>query len=416
MKKTLDLLARVISLTVLLAVGSLSSFSFSFLPSPLVLFVICLILCPFMGVFRLTGFVRALFCIIAVFTYGGGVFALHALGGEIAAFIMLAIGTACLGILIVNRMLPKSTAEEVLLALRGMKAGRARKNLLLRQSFSCFFHKGDVLLSLLTVFCLLIEKEASPDILWSSTLVICAVSLVSHLLYCVLDTNAAPLAKPKEKNKKGKYIIISILSFFLVLIAAYVYVGTASTVSNPSFATAIRAAQTILSPALIAAGIGLLAGSILGYILSLVACRFFYTIFGGIQIIPTVLLSALLFCLLPPTSFAAVQIVAITVSLFSMSAFSIIKNRMALLPYKDMAIYNRKQALTVPFVIAPLLAHIPNLLLTGIFSSVLIDVTTNGILCNLADFSFTLTASILAVTIFILLILSFLTKEARSND
>lgn len=416
MKKIIQLLAHLIPLLALTAVWYLEGFSFSVNLTPLLLLAVCFIACPLLGVLQLSGFVRGLFYVLTVFAYSGGIFAFKELGGEIAAFIMLAIGTVSFGILLINRLLPGNTAEETLLKLRGMKVGRARKSILLKQSFSSFFRMGGILFSILSVFCLLITKSGSPDVLWSSASLILAVSLLFHLIHCVLDTSFYEAAQPREKTKKGKYVLISVLSFCLILIAAYVYVGTGIASSDPSFATALRAVQTVLSPALLAALFGFICGTVLGYILSLISCRFFQTVFQGVEIIPVALFAGLLYHLLPPVSFIQPSVLSIAIPSVCMSASSMLRSRAALMPYKNMPIHNRKQTLLIPFVYLPMLSIIPVLLLTACFASIFIDVTTNGVLCNLADFSFTLTTSVLAVITFILLILSLLTKEARHHD
>lgn len=405
MKKTLRLLSHFIPFLGLFALWAFMPFSFSASPAFFIHYAICLILCPFLGLLRLPNFCRGLLGGLSVFAFSCGIPGAMAPGGTFVAHAVLAVGCVSLGTLLVYFSLPKDTAEEAHLQLRGMPPRRARKTLLLRESFAFFFEKSGILAAAITVWLLFISDAVSPALLWSGAVLTAVFAFLGFLLYLLLG--APSPAVMRALPSKSRYIVISLLAFILILIAVYVYVGFAYTAPEPALSAALAAVQTVLTPALIASAVGFLLGMLFGYLLSFCGARFFAMLCRGVLFIPAALLASILSLLLPQLT------VAIAVPLLFMGTLGMLQSRLSIRPYKGLPMSGQKKAVRLPLFHMANLALLPYLVLNGLFAAVFIDVTSLGVLSALGELSFMFASSILVIIAGILYILCLLTKEVR---
>ncbi len=409
MKKTLFIFSHLIPPAVLAALWFLSPqpISVSTNTAFFIIYGICLLTCPLLGLLRLPKFCRGLLATLAISAFSLGLPVAMTLGGAFAAHAVLAAGTVSLGTLFVFYSLPAGSSEAGLLALRGMRTGRMRRILFLRSCYAFFFKKSSLLAGAISVCLLFISREASFSALWSAAAHTAMLCLAGCILYLILGApSAAPLyAAPK----KSRYIIISLLTFVLLIAVVYVYVGSLYTAPDPALSEALSALQVILTPALLATASGLLAGMFLGFFLSFCGARFFITLSRGILFIPVVLLAGLLFFFLP------FRTVAIAIPLALMACLGMLENRMAIRMFRTLPMAGRKKAVTSPLFHFANLSLLPRLGATALFASILMDVTLSDTLMSLAEFPSLLAASVLSLSIAILYTLCFLTKEVRRH-
>ncbi len=407
MKKLLQLFSHFIPLFMLGALWFLFPVSFSADLTFPVLYGICFLVCPLLGLVLSSRFWRGLLGVLSMLAFGCGIPAAMHLGGTVAAQTVLAVGSVCLGILLVSVSLPKSSPEAALLALRGVRPGRARKVLQLRACYAFFFLRSGILAGFIAVWLLFISGQSAPSQLWSSAAVAACVGLLGYFLYLILGAPAP--AALRSQPKKSRYVFISLLTFVLLITAVYVYIGSAYTAPDPALAAALRALQTLLTPALIALGAGLLAGLLLGLILSFCGVRFFHSLFRGLSLFPTAIFAAFLHLLLPQYA------VALAIPLALMTASGVLESRLALRPYRHFPMPGRKKAITLPLFHFSTLALLPRLGMAALFSTVFSDITAGGTLLALPELTLMLAASVLVVILSVLYILCFLTKEVRRH-
>ncbi len=405
MKKTLRFFSHLIPLFALFALWFIMPLSFSAEPAFFLHYGICLALCPVLGLFQLPKFIRGFLAGLCIFSFCFGIPAAMATKSVILIHAVLSVGCITLGTLLVYFSLPKDTNEEAHLMLRGMRPHRARKVLLLRAAYAFFFEKSGMLAAPIAVWSLFITGTASPSLLWSGAVLIALIALIGFLFYLFLG---APTPAPMQsKPTRGRYIVISLLTFILVLIAAYVYVGYVYTAPEPALSAALSAVHAVLTPALIASFTGFLAGVLLGYILSFCGARFFAMLCRGLGIIPTALFAAILYLFYPVPS------VAITIPLLFAGTFGMLKARLALRPYKVLPMRGHKKAVRLPLFHMANLSLVPYLIINGLFTAIFIDVSSIGVLSALSELSFMFAASILVIIAGILFTLCLLTKEVR---
>ncbi len=410
MKNILQILSHFIVFLILGALCYFGTSTFTFDSTLFLMYGICFLLCPVLGLCRLSPFTRVLFYIFSIFGLCGGVFMVRELAGEAAALGLLSISAVLFGALFNFFSLPDATPETTHLQLRGIKESHARRKILLRQSYAFFFQKSGVIFGMLSVYQLLLmpmEKNA----LWSASILTALVSFFGHLFYLML---AAPIPKRLPATaKKWKLSMISLLFFILLLISIYVYVGSLYTSPDPALQSALASVKEILTPAYSSVLVALVPGMLFGLFLSLLGARFFKTVFTGARLLPTALFSGILYSLLTeviPHAF----LFSICIPLFLLGMLGTLESRIRLFPYRDYPISDRKKILLRPLFHLPNLALIPEFFATGVFSSLFLHLTTGGTLYTLSSLSQTLAALILGVILCILFVLCILTKEVRS--
>ncbi len=410
MKKTLSLFSHLISLAVLAAFWVLwpGSVSVSINGAFFVLYGLCLLICPPLGLLRISRFGRGVLAALSVSAFSCGVPAAMTLGGTFFAQAVTLLGTAALGILFISYALPASSAESELLTLRGTSSVRTKKTLFLRSAYAFFFEKSGVFAGLLSVFLLFIAGGASFGTLWSAALHTVLIGLLGYLLYlCLGAPDAAPLyAAPR----KSRFVTVCLLTFVLLILVIYVYIGSVYTAPDPALRGALTALQAVLTPALLAVGLGMLCGMLLGFLLSLCGIRFFAAISRGMLGVPAVLTASLLSFLLPSPT------LAITVPSIIYACLGMLESRTALRQYRTLPLIGRKKAVTMPLFHFANLSLLPRIGVSALFSSIFIDVVLSDTILSLPEFPRLLAASILALSVAILYILCFLTKEVRHHE
>lgn len=410
MKKLLQIFSYLIPIVLLGAFRFYFPVGFSADAAFFILYAVCLLVCPPLGLLRLSRFCRGALAAVSIVAFGCGIPAALLLGGTVAAQSVLAVGCACLGILLVSYALPQNPAEGTLLALRGVRPGRIRKTLLLRDAYAFFFERSGILAAFIAVWLLLLSGDISLSALWNSAFLAAVTGLIGHLMY--LTWGAPEAAAMQAAPKKSRYVFISLLAFILLLSTVYVYIGSAYTAPDPALTAALRAVQSVLTPALLAAGAGLLAGFLLGFLLSFCGARFWHSFCRGAAMLPAALTAAFLtLLLLRPQYYAA----ALAVPLCFDTAAGFLKNRLAVRPYRSMPMAGRTKAVTLPLFHLANLALLPRVGLTAVFSAVFMDITTAGRLLALSEASLMLAAAVLVVILSALYTLCFLTKEVRRH-
>jgi len=237
MKKTLRFFSHLIPLLGLLALWFFLPVSFSANSAFFMHYAICLLLCPLLGMYQLSTFIRGLLAGLCIFSFCCGIPVAMATESVILMHAVLSVGCVALGTLLVYFSLQKDTDEEAHLILRGMHPRRARKVLMLRSSYAFFFEKSGILAAPMAVWSLFIAGKASPNLLWSSSVLIATIAFIGFLFYLLLG---APTPAPMQsKPSRGRCIVISILTFILILIAVYVYVGYVYTAPEPALSAAL---------------------------------------------------------------------------------------------------------------------------------------------------------------------------------
>ncbi|MBE7024596.1 MAG: hypothetical protein E7408_00885 [Ruminococcaceae bacterium] len=407
MKKLLQLFSHLIPFLLL---GMLwVYFPVSVSPDPVFLFVfvLCLVTCPPVGLLCTSAFSRGLLGTLSILCFSTGIpFSLF-LGGTLAGLIVLDVGCICLGTLLTAFLLPVSSGEVELLSLRGVRFGRARSVLLLRSCYAFFFRNSGILAGTIATWLLLIAGDASPNALWNSAGITATTALLGYLMYLILGA-PAPTHRTVSP-KKSRYVFISLLSFVLLMIAVYVYIGSIYTAPDPVLLAALTAVRSILTPALLAIAGGLVGGILLGYLLSCIGARFFAALCQGVLLFPAVLSAAFLRLFLPISSIAIAVPVVLTVAL------GILEGRLAIRPYRHFPIAQRGKSVFLPLFHFPVLALLPRIGMMAVFSGIFLDITSGGTLPGLDESGLLLVASILVVILSALYILCFLTKEVRRH-
>jgi|GEM_PF-2567037 len=372
-----------------------------------ILYAVCFLFCPLLGLVLQSKFGRGALATVSILAFGCGIPASLLLGGILAAQVVLALGCICLGILLVSYALPQNPAKGTLLTLRGVKPGRIRKTLLLRNAYAFFFERSGILSAFIAVWLLLLSGEISIPSLWNSALLVAITGFIGYLLYLILGAPKAAIRKASPK--KSRYVFISLLVFILLISVVYVYIGSMYTAPDPALFAALRAVQSVLTPALLSAGIGLPAGFLLGFLLSFCGARFWHCICRSASRLPAALATAFLFVLLPWHT------VALAIPLCFDTAAGFLENRFSVRPYRLLPMAGRTKAVTLPLFHLANLALLPRIGLMATFSAIFIDITSGGILLALSEVSLWLAATILIVILSILYILCFLTKEVRHH-
>lgn len=412
MKKLSNILVFILPLGVL---GALAFFM-GLAPMPdlglLCIYALCFLFVPLLGVCAFSRALRGFLYGFSIFVFSCGIPASLILSGQIGATVLLAFGVLSVSLLEIHRALPLDTPDIAHLVLRGLPAARARRKLLLRDSYAFFFFYSGRLMALAGFWRLFITGNVTLLSLCSMALSVVCLGFLGFLLSGIFSTNLP--RRPEYVPRKGRLVGILLLTLSLALIACYVYAGEAYTAPEPALAAALQTVQMILTPALIAIAVAFPLGMAMGYLLSLIGNRFFRTILGGLLRLPLPLGAGLLYLCLP--SFPFCLSISISVPLLLWSAYTMLESRAALAPFRAFPPAGQKKALLWPLFHRIHFALLPRLAVCALLSSLLIGLPALDSLRTMPVETALVSASIFVVTISILYVLCFFVKEARHYE
>ncbi len=404
MKKTLRFLSYFIMAAILCVIWTFHDITLLADASFLLPYLLCALFCPFLGILPLLKSLRGVLSGVTAVSFCFGIPLGMALDSFIVSYLFLFLGALSLGTRMISHSLPAATSAEALLALRGVPKNRVRRVSLLRISFAFFFEKSGILTGFLCVLYLCIRQNLSLSSLWSVSFLTLLVSFLGFVLYLLLGApEAAPLL---PQPKKRGVVLPAIFSFLLLLVFFYVYIGYIYTSPEPALENAIRIVQTILTPALVSAALAFPAGMFLGFLLSLCGARFFKAVCQGFLLLPPPLTSSLFFL------FVKAEFPALFLPLVLWSAHRMLQSRLAVRPYRKTPMPGRKKAISWPLFHLANLSLLPRLFAWSIFSAFFLHCLSSGSLFSLSEITMAFAGCILASILFLLYLLSFVTKEA----
>lgn len=405
MKKTLHVLAYLIPLCALFALQLFLGLSLHVSPLFFVLFGLCLVFAPMLSVFRFSRFFRGFLYGFSIFSFSAGIPAAKVLGGAPAAQVMLFFGLFAVSLLAISRALPTLADGEMHLRLRGMTPSRTRKKLLTKPSYAFFFLYAAPLAALLSGWLLFIDASMSPASLFSFAALSVFTGLAGYLLYCILGAPAP--RSTSYQPKKSRKILLPVFTLCLIVILTYVYLGHYHTAPEPEFAEALSVMETVFTPVLIGTFAAFFLGALLGLLLSFLGARLFHSICHGIFAFPAVLLSGILSIWFP-------LYIAVLLPLLPIGAEAVLEGRMQIRSFRQFPPQGRKKAVLWPLMFRPLLATLPFIGASSLFTSVFLHVALQSF-AALSPAALLFAASLIAISGALLFGICFLVKEAKHH-
>ncbi len=278
MKKIHSLIA---SLLAVLAVGALcfwSGISLSLSIEPLLIYVVCLFICPILGLIPFSRFALALFrCLFILLTCGGNLCLWYILPAfSVWGYSGVLLSALMLGTLLIQQNTCYFSAGTGLLIMRGVPAAHARRITIRPHVFAFFFKYSGLLMSYLVFWTLLFRGNViSKETVLGGALYVVAASLVGNALYMLLG---APTAKTSFIKKRKFSLLFSVLLLILVLfILLYIFIGY-NYITEPILFSAMPILQSIVMAAFVSAFAGWLSGFLLGLVFAKISVSFFGTL------------------------------------------------------------------------------------------------------------------------------------------
>ena len=409
MKTRLLIISHIIAFIMLCFLKDLSHASLVITPTLPVIYCICLMLCPLMGILQMKKSVKALFYIVILFGMCGGIFLCNALLGSVAAVTLLSVISVMLGVLLITYSLPENTKETDHLEARGLTYSRARRQILLPLSYAFFFKYSGILSSIISVYLLLVASPVALDTIISAAFCIVILSFTGTVFYGGLNPHASKL----HLSAKSRPVFIWILSLIIVLVSAYIFTGHLYSGKDADLLSALSLSAKILIPGLIGFMAGAL-GILFGTVLSNFSGKLFLSLFLPFKIVPAAIFSAILFVvfenILPlPLYFSITIPMLLLGSVYAMAHKENIKK------YDNLPLLNRKKSVLIPYLHRPNSATLPLLFANCLFASLVVQLVLTDEFYALSSLSRIITSLIFSVIVVSLLGLCILTKEVRHN-